>query len=107
MEATNIISVLAELGTLGVVLIGGGAVYFIMRRNNHKDNGSQQIVEMFVQNQERIAAALERFGTTDERLLDGMTKMENGLDELVKLHIKMEARREVLDTMIDERRKGE
>lgn len=104
MEQEVLLGLLAFSGVLIV-----GLLAFISRRNG-RNNNAHQIVDIFIQNTERVAASLERFAATDERLLEGQRRLleelkevANGLDELVKLHIKMEGRRETLSAMIDER----
>ena len=102
---TDVISTLADLGMVGVFILGaGGAGFFfiMLKRNNHKGNNGQHVMDMFVQHNERIATSLERFVTNDERMLDWMKTQQESLDELVTLHVKMEERRKVLGQMVSE-----
>ncbi len=88
MDTIDLVTALSEIGLLGAVVLGFGGAYWLLRRDKKNGDG-QHVVDMFVQNQERIATSLER-------LSEGMVHVQTGTDKLVELHIKMEARREVL-----------
>lgn len=94
MDTIDIVTALSEIGLLGAVLLGGGGIFFVMRRNGKNGSNGQHVVDMFVQNQERIATALEGFSQS-------LVRVEKDTHELVELHIKIEARREVLAELVD------
>lgn len=86
MDAANLVETLAQLGLLGAVLIGGGAVFFIMRRDRKNgDRAGQPLIDMFVDNQERIATSQERMVVSFERMMEGQKAIQHSLTELVEL----------------------
>ncbi len=100
METIDLLNALSELGVLGAVLIGGSGVWFVLRRRN--GNGqANNVIELLLEHEGRIATSLERMVSIHERSEERLRKLEEGQDELVKIHTQMEARREALGAMVD------
>ncbi len=97
---TALVALVAVLGTAAFVAI------------RHSGNGQQQrgndVLELFRQSTvslTQLASNQSQIVTTQSEIVHGQQRIVDGLGALVQTHIKMEASLEVLDRLVEERRR--
>lgn len=83
----------------GMVVTVGYAVS--AARRNGKNGQANNLVELLLEHQGRIAASLERIVSIHEHSEERLQKIEEGQDQLVRIHLDMETRRQTLREVVD------
>lgn len=108
MEAANIISALAELGTLGAVVIGGLGVWFVVQRSRKNGNGAaNQFIELLGRREDSLQEMVrtqQSLVSMQEQIVKGQSRIADRIDRLVEIHIKTEPTIERLERIMEERR---
>jgi len=109
METVDIVKALAEVGTVGVLLIGVGVAYFIMRRNGKNNNGTaKQLVELMKFREDMMAdmvRSLESLAGTLTRVFEEQAKHTELVQRLVDIHIRTEKPMEQLMDQVSRNQK--